>query len=238
MDRKTEILSDRKLLNALLEKYGKDDVMQFLNNNFDDDGTYFDTFNKEDDKEREKYYKKDRSVKFLRDNWEPRWNDLISLDSAESVYRYDPDTDSYNTTDITDGLDNDWLETWDADGNKPRYKSAIPVMLFIPKDNFKNAKLYWENLCRAEDKEVDQFPRDQFTINDPCDAFINLWYTKSWGWEAVMSIVLYNFSTPYLYTLHFNLHTAGRYKSMNIYRIVDSIYRMIKNGKLSSDNNI
>jgi len=240
MDRKTEILSDRKTLDAILEKYGKDDVMQFLDSNFDDDGTYFDTFNKEDNKEHEKYYKKDNSVKFLRDNWEPRWNDLISLDSAESVYRYDPDTDSYNTTDITDGLDNDWLETWDADDNKPRYKSAIPVMLFIPKDNFKNAKLYWENLCRAEDKEVDQFPRDQFTINDPCDTFINLWYTKSWGWEAVMSIILYNFSTPYLYTLHFNLHTDNtrQYKSMNIYRIVDSIYRMIKNGKLSLDNNI
>lgn len=54
-------------------------------------------------------------------------------------------------------------------------------MLFIPKENFKNAKLYWENLCRAEDKEINSYPRNQFTINDPCDAFINLWYTKSRG---------------------------------------------------------
>lgn len=67
-NRKQEILSDRKTLDAILEKYGKDDVMQFLDSNFDDDGTYFDTFNKEDNKDREKYYAKDRSVKFLRDN--------------------------------------------------------------------------------------------------------------------------------------------------------------------------
>ena len=102
------------------------------------------------------------------------------MDSAENVYRYDPDTDSYNTTDITDALKNNWLETWDGYG-KPRYKSALPVMLFIPKENFKKAKRYWENLCRAEDEEINSYPRSQFTINDPCDAFINLWYTKSGG---------------------------------------------------------
>lgn len=72
MNRKAEILSDRKTLDVILEKYGKDDVMQFLDSNFDDDGTYFDTFNKEDSKEHKKYYAEDRSVKFLRDNWEPR----------------------------------------------------------------------------------------------------------------------------------------------------------------------
>ena len=72
MDRKIEILTDRKTLDVILEKYGKDDVMQFLDSGFDDDGTYFDTFNKEDNKERKKYYTEDRSVKFLRDNWEPK----------------------------------------------------------------------------------------------------------------------------------------------------------------------
>ena len=50
MNRREEIMSDRKLLNALLEKYGKEDVMQFLDANFDDDNetNYFDTFSKED----------------------------------------------------------------------------------------------------------------------------------------------------------------------------------------------
>ena len=50
MNRRAEILSDRKLLNSLLEKYGKDDVIQFLDTNFNDEETYFDTFTKEDQK--------------------------------------------------------------------------------------------------------------------------------------------------------------------------------------------
>ena len=37
---KEEIKSDRKLLNTLLEKYGKEDVMQFLDANFDGDSEY------------------------------------------------------------------------------------------------------------------------------------------------------------------------------------------------------
>ena len=50
MDRKTEILTDRKTLDAILEKYGKDDVMQFLDNSFDDDSgaNYFDSFVSDD----------------------------------------------------------------------------------------------------------------------------------------------------------------------------------------------
>ena len=67
-NRKQEILSDRKTLDAILEKYGKDDVMQFIDTNFDDENNYFDTFNKKDEEDKERYYSKDRSVKFLRDN--------------------------------------------------------------------------------------------------------------------------------------------------------------------------
>lgn len=50
MDRKAEILFDRKTLDAILEKYGKDDVMQFLDNSFDDDSgaNYFDSFVSDD----------------------------------------------------------------------------------------------------------------------------------------------------------------------------------------------
>lgn len=50
MDRKTEILTDRKTLDAILEKYGRDDVMQFLDNSFDDDSgaNYFDSFVSDD----------------------------------------------------------------------------------------------------------------------------------------------------------------------------------------------
>ena len=108
------------------------------------------------------------------------WDDLISLDSAESCYDYDPATESYTTTNITDALSADWLNTLDG-YSKPRYKSAVKVMLFIPKDKFQKAKLNWENLCRAEDEEINGYSKFQFTINDPCDAFINLWYTKSSG---------------------------------------------------------
>ena len=68
MNRKQEILSDRKTLDTLLEKYGREDVMQFLDTNFDDENNYFDTFNKKDEEDKEIYYSKDRSVKFLRDN--------------------------------------------------------------------------------------------------------------------------------------------------------------------------
>lgn len=67
-NRKQEILSDRKTLDAILEKYGKDDVMQFIDTNFDDENNYFDTFNKKDEEDKERYYSKDMSVKFLRDN--------------------------------------------------------------------------------------------------------------------------------------------------------------------------
>lgn len=67
-NRKQEILSDRKTLDVILEKYGKDDVMQFIDTNFDDENNYFDTFNKKDEEDKERYYSKDMSVKFLRDN--------------------------------------------------------------------------------------------------------------------------------------------------------------------------
>ena len=51
---KNEIRNDRKILDMILEKYGKDDVMQFLDTDFDDNdnGNYFDTFNQADNLEK------------------------------------------------------------------------------------------------------------------------------------------------------------------------------------------
>jgi len=45
-----EIKTDRKLLDSILEKYGKEDVMQFLDANFDDDSeqNYFNEFSAAD----------------------------------------------------------------------------------------------------------------------------------------------------------------------------------------------
>lgn len=59
---KNEIRNDRKILDMILEKYGRDDVMQFLDTDFDDnnDSNYFDTFNREDNLE--KYFYDDLSV--------------------------------------------------------------------------------------------------------------------------------------------------------------------------------
>ena len=55
--RKQEIMSDRKTLDVILEKYGKDDVLQFLDANFDDDSNinYFDSFVSDDKQDLNKY---------------------------------------------------------------------------------------------------------------------------------------------------------------------------------------
>ena len=55
---KNEIRNDRKILDMILEKYGKDDVMQFLNTDFDgndDNQNYFDSFSQRDNIEKRMY---------------------------------------------------------------------------------------------------------------------------------------------------------------------------------------
>lgn len=69
-----EIKTDRKTLDAILEKYGKEDVMRFLNTNFDDDEqNYFNNFSAADSGMKEAWDHTE-SIEDVKKYWRPEWS--------------------------------------------------------------------------------------------------------------------------------------------------------------------
>ena len=89
---KQEIRNDRKTLDLILEKYGKEDVMHFLDSDFDDsdNGNYFDTFNQTDTAEKYIYENISVKAKEMYNNINKRftYGEIKEKSTAEFVGRW------------------------------------------------------------------------------------------------------------------------------------------------------